>query len=81
MSREQRRQSAAADTPYSEETRMLDAVIVSTACTALARSRKGAFNMTHGAAPGAPVLSAAITRAVLPTNCPTIRGRVELIGN
>jgi acetyl-CoA C-acetyltransferase len=42
---------------------MTDAVIVSTARTALAKSWKGAFNMTHGATLGGHVLSAAITRA------------------
>ncbi|MES2298331.1 MAG: acetyl-CoA C-acyltransferase [Pseudomonadota bacterium] len=42
---------------------MLDAVIVSTARTALAKSWKGAFNMTHGATLGGHVLQAAIVRA------------------
>ncbi len=42
---------------------MSDAVIVSTARTALAKSWKGAFNMTHGATLGGHVLSAAIARA------------------
>ncbi len=42
---------------------MLDAVIVSTARTALAKSWKGAFNMTHGATLGGHVLEAAIARA------------------
>jgi acetyl-CoA C-acetyltransferase len=42
---------------------MLDAVIVSTARTGLAKSWKGAFNMTHGATLGGHVLQAAITRA------------------
>jgi acetyl-CoA C-acetyltransferase len=42
---------------------MSDAVIVSTARTALAKSWKGAFNMTHGATLGGHVLQAAITRA------------------
>ncbi len=42
---------------------MTDAVIVSTARTALAKSWKGAFNMTHGATLGGHVLSAAIARA------------------
>jgi acetyl-CoA C-acetyltransferase len=42
---------------------MSDAVIVSTARTALAKSWKGAFNMTHGATLGGHVLSAAATRA------------------
>ena len=42
---------------------MADAVIVSTARTGLAKSWKGAFNMTHGATLGGHVLSAAIARA------------------
>jgi acetyl-CoA C-acetyltransferase len=42
---------------------MIDAVIVSTARTGLAKSWKGAFNMTHGAALGGHVLQAAIARA------------------
>jgi acetyl-CoA C-acetyltransferase len=42
---------------------MVDAVIVSTARTALAKSWKGAFNMTHGATLGGHVLAAAIARA------------------
>ncbi|KQV61368.1 MULTISPECIES: acetyl-CoA C-acyltransferase [unclassified Duganella] len=42
---------------------MTDAVIVSTARTGLAKSWKGAFNMTHGAALGGHVLQAAIARA------------------
>jgi acetyl-CoA C-acetyltransferase len=42
---------------------MTDAVIVSTARTGLAKSWKGAFNMTHGATMGGHVLNAAITRA------------------
>jgi acetyl-CoA C-acetyltransferase len=42
---------------------MSDAVIVSTARTALAKSWKGAFNMTHGAALGGHVLAQAIARA------------------
>ncbi|MDB5578061.1 MAG: acetyl-CoA C-acyltransferase [Bradyrhizobium sp.] len=44
---------------------MSDAVIVSTARTALAKSWKGAFNMTHGATLGGHVLQAAIARARL----------------
>src|SRR3989442_8922986 len=39
---------------------MTDAVIVSTARTGLAKSWKGAFNMTHGAAMGGHVLNGAI---------------------
>ncbi len=42
---------------------MLDAVIVSTARTGLAKSWKGAFNMTHGATMGGHALAAAIQRA------------------
>ncbi len=42
---------------------MVDAVIVSTARTGLAKSWKGAFNMTHGATLGGHVLQAAIRRA------------------
>src|SRR5204863_9194714 len=42
---------------------MLDAVIVSTARTGLAKSWKGAFNMTHGATMGGHVVKAAIERA------------------
>ncbi len=42
---------------------MTDAVIVSTARTGLAKSWKGAFNMTHGATLGGHVVAAAIERA------------------
>ena len=42
---------------------MTDAVIVSTARTGLAKSWKGAFNMTHGAALGAHVVTHAVERA------------------
>ena len=42
---------------------MTDAVIVSTARTGLAKSWKGAFNMTHGATLGGHVLQAALERA------------------
>jgi len=42
---------------------MMDAVIVSTARTPLAKSWKGAFNMTHGATLGGHALQAAIRRA------------------
>jgi acetyl-CoA C-acetyltransferase len=42
---------------------MIDAVIVSTARTGLAKSWKGAFNMTHGATLGGHALAAAIARA------------------
>ncbi len=44
---------------------MTDAVIVSTARTPLAKSWKGAFNMTHGATMGGHVVRAAIERAGL----------------
>ena len=42
---------------------MRDAVIVSTARTPLAKSWRGAFNMTHGAVLGATVVGAALERA------------------
>ena len=42
---------------------MTDAVIVSTARTPLAKSWKGAFNMTHGATLGGHVVRAALERA------------------
>ena len=42
---------------------MSDAVIVSTARTPLAKSWKGAFNMTHGATLGGHVVKAAVERA------------------
>jgi acetyl-CoA C-acetyltransferase len=42
---------------------MRDAVIVSTARTPLAKSWRGAFNMTHGATLGATVVRAALERA------------------
>ena len=44
---------------------MTDAVIVSTARTGLAKSWKGAFNMTHGATMGGHVVKHAIERARL----------------
>src|SRR3989442_11166464 len=44
---------------------MPDAVIVSTARTGLAKSWRGAFNMTHGATMGGHVVSHAIQRAKL----------------
>lgn len=46
---------------------MHDAVIVSTARTGLAKSWKGAFNMTHGATMGGHALAAAIQRAGIET--------------
>ena len=42
---------------------MTEAVIVSTARTGLAKSWKGAFNMTHGATLGGHVIEHAIQRA------------------
>ncbi len=42
---------------------MTDAVIVSTARTPLAKSWKGAFNMTHGATLGGHAVQHAIARA------------------
>jgi acetyl-CoA C-acetyltransferase len=42
---------------------MTEAVIVSTARTALTKSWKGAFNMTHGATLGGHVIKAAVERA------------------
>src|SRR6266699_3722345 len=44
---------------------MVDAVIVSTARTGLAKSWRGAFNMTHGATLGGHVVKHAIERAKL----------------
>jgi acetyl-CoA C-acetyltransferase len=44
---------------------MIDAVVVSTARTGLAKSWKGALNMTHGATLGGHVVSHAVTRAGL----------------
>ena len=44
---------------------MRDAVIVSTARTPLAKSWRGAYNMTHGATLGAAAVSAAVQRAGL----------------
>ena len=42
---------------------MVDAVIVSTARTGLAKSWRGAFNMTHGASMGGHVVRHALERA------------------
>ena len=42
---------------------MTDAVIVSTARTGLAKSWRGAFNMTHGATLGGHAVKAAVERA------------------
>src|SRR2546427_9298789 len=44
---------------------MTDAAIVSTARTGLAKSWRGALNMTHGATLGAHVVRAAVDRARL----------------
>ena len=44
---------------------MTDAVIVATARTGLAKSWKGAFNMTHGASMAGPTLAAVMSRARL----------------
>lgn len=44
---------------------MVDAVIVATARTGLAKSWKGAFNMTHGASMAGPTLAAVMNRAQL----------------
>lgn len=44
---------------------MTEAVIVSTARTPLAKSWRGAFNMTHGATLGGHVVAAALERAKL----------------
>jgi acetyl-CoA C-acetyltransferase len=44
---------------------MTTAVIVSTARTPLAKSWKGAFNMTHGATLGGHAVKAAVERAKL----------------
>ena len=46
-----------------KEAAVVDAVIVSTARTALAKSWKGAFNLTHGATFGGHVVQHAISRA------------------
>jgi hypothetical protein len=48
-----------------KETRMTEAVIVSTARTPPAKSWRGAFNMTHGATLGGHVVAAALERAKL----------------
>ena len=48
---------------------MVDAVIVSTARTALAKSWRGAFNLTHGATLGGHVVKHAIERAGIDPAC------------
>ena len=47
---------------------MIDAVIVSTARTALAKSWRGSFNMTHGAVLGGHVVNEAVHRAKVDPN-------------
>src|SRR5688572_13059197 len=54
---------AAVGTFGSTETKMTDAVIVSTARTGFGKSWKGAFNMTHGAALAGHVVGHAVRRA------------------
>jgi acetyl-CoA C-acetyltransferase len=49
--------------PRQEVNAVVDAVIVSTARTALTKSWRGAFNLTHGATLGGHVVRAAIERA------------------
>src|SRR5512142_105299 len=51
--------------PSKEGHSMVDAVIVSTARTGLAKSWRGAFNMTHGATLGGHAVRHAIERAGL----------------
>src|SRR5215510_8817096 len=51
--------------PHAKESPVVDAVIVSTARTALTKSWRGAFNLTHGATLGGHVVKAAIERARL----------------
>src|SRR5438067_2677060 len=51
--------------PVKEGHSMVDAVVVSTARTGLAKSWRGAFNMTHGATLGAHAVKAAMQRAKL----------------
>src|SRR5262245_50330896 len=59
QSRNQRRRRPRGDAA------VVDAVIVSTARTALTRSWRGAFNLTHGATLGGHVVHAAMERARL----------------
>ena len=51
--------------PGTKGAAVVDAVIVSTARTALAKSWRGAFNLTHGATLGAHVVKHAMERAKL----------------
>src|SRR6187455_3385399 len=53
----------ASHSPESKDHTMTQALIVSTARTPLAKSWKGAFNMTHGATLGGHVVKAAVERA------------------
>src|SRR5438477_5604564 len=62
-SRRKARPSTADGNFESEDPTMTDAVIVSTARTGLAKSWKGAFNMTHGATLGGHVVKHAVQRA------------------
>src|ERR1700681_2402065 len=64
-SRRKARPSTADGNFESEDPIMTDAVIVSTARTGLAKSWRGAFNMTHGATLGGHVVKHAIERARL----------------
>src|ERR1700730_1848875 len=59
------RRSTADGNFESEDPIMTDAVIVSTARTGLAKSWRGAFNMTHGATLGGHVVKHAIERVRL----------------
>src|SRR5438132_2578136 len=63
--RRKARPSTADGNSESEDPIMTDAVIVSTARTGLAKSWRGAFNMTHGATLGGHVVRHAIERAKL----------------
>src|SRR6202163_3086161 len=64
-SRRKARRSTADGNFESEDPIMTDAVIVSTARTGLAKSWRGAFNMTHGATLGGHVVRHAMERAKL----------------
>ena len=57
---------------------MTQAVIVSTARTPLAKSWKGAFNMTHGATLGGHVVRAAVERAGIEPALPSAASRGAL---
>ena len=61
---------------------MTEAVIVSTARTPLAKSWRGAFNMTHGATLGGHVVAAALERAKLdPARVEAIAAGVEAVAS